>query len=94
MPKASKSIPENTELVIPFHWKKGAQGHVAHSVGGLNGQTRGIGDVRARRRYRLVFGGGAIPGNRSTGGIQSCCPARRVAGSQPADAFNAQLDAD
>jgi hypothetical protein len=22
MPKTSKSIPKNAELVIPFHWKK------------------------------------------------------------------------
>jgi len=35
------------------------------------------------------------PGNRSTGGIQICCPARRgVLGVQPADASTAQLDAD
>jgi hypothetical protein len=40
------------------------------------------------------FSAVAQSANRSAGGVQSDRPARRVAGSQPAHAFNAQFGPD
>src|SRR3981189_425910 len=57
-PETRKAFPWS-KGICSILFAEGAGREMAHSNGALNGRTPGIGDIRARRRYRLVFGGGS-----------------------------------